>query len=38
MVYENGRRIAIPLLGKSGLMSILSQADAYIHIEYENRG
>ena len=38
LVYENGRRIAIPLLGKSGLMSILALADAYIHIKYEKQG
>jgi len=38
LVYDNGRRIAIPLLGKSGLMSILALADAYIHIEYEKQG
>lgn len=30
--------IAEPLLGKSGLMSILSRADAYIHIDYEQQG
>lgn len=38
LVYENDRRIAVPLLGKSGLMSILSLADAYIHIDYEKQG
>lgn len=38
LVFENGRRIAVPLLGKSGLMSILSLADAYIHIDYEKQG
>lgn len=38
LVYDKGRRIAVPLLGKSGLMSILSLADAYIHIEYEKQG
>jgi molybdopterin molybdotransferase len=27
-----------PLLGKSGLMSILAQADGYIHIAYEKQG
>ncbi len=27
-----------PLLGKSGLMSILSMADAFIHIPYEDQG
>ncbi len=27
-----------PLLGKSGLMSILAQASAYIHIPYEQQG
>lgn len=35
---DDKRRIAVPLLGKSGLMSILSLADAYIHIEYEKQG
>lgn len=30
--------IARPLLGKSGLMSILAQANAYIHIPYEQQG
>lgn len=29
---------AKPLIGKSGLMSILSMADAYIHIPYEQQG
>ena len=38
LVYENGKRVAVPLLGKSGLMSILALADAYIHIEYEKQG
>jgi len=38
LVYEDGRRMAVPLLGKSGLMSILSLADAYIHIDYEKQG
>jgi molybdopterin molybdotransferase len=38
LVYENDRRMAVPLLGKSGLMSILSLADAYIHIDYEKQG
>ncbi|MCX5780516.1 MAG: molybdopterin molybdotransferase MoeA [Firmicutes bacterium] len=27
-----------PLLGKSGLMSILAQADGYLHIAYEKQG
>lgn len=35
---ENGNRIARPLLGKSGLMSILALADGYIHIPYEKQG
>lgn len=30
--------LAAPLLGKSGLMSILSKADAYIHIPCEQQG
>lgn len=29
---------AKPLLGKSGLMSILAQADGYVHIPYEKQG
>lgn len=35
---ENEEFIAVPLLGKSGLMSILSLADGYIHIPYEKQG
>lgn len=31
-------RPARPLLGKSGLMSILAQADGYVHIAYEKQG
>jgi len=31
-------KIITPLLGKSGIMSILSQADGYIHIPYEQQG
>jgi molybdopterin molybdotransferase len=34
---EEGRQ-AKPLLGKSGLMSIISQADGYVHIAYEKQG
>jgi hypothetical protein len=30
--------MAVPLLGKSALMSILSLADAHIHIAYEKQG
>lgn len=30
--------VATPLLGKSGLMRILSMADGYIHIPYEKQG
>lgn len=33
-----GARQAKPLLGKSGLMSILAQADGYVHIPYEKQG
>ncbi len=33
----DGRK-AKPLLGKSGLMSILAQADGYVHIPYEKQG
>ncbi|MEN6461585.1 MAG: molybdopterin molybdotransferase MoeA [Syntrophomonas sp.] len=31
-------KLAQPLLGKSGLMSILALADGYIHIPYEKQG
>jgi len=34
---EAGRQI-IPLLGKSGLMSILAKADGYLHIGYAKQG
>jgi len=34
---DEGRR-AKPLLGKSGLMSIIAQADGYVHIPYEKQG
>ncbi len=34
----NGELLAVPLLGKSGLMSILSLADGYVHIPYEKQG
>jgi molybdopterin molybdotransferase len=29
---------AQPLLGKSGLMSIIAQADGYVHIAYQKQG
>lgn len=35
---QEGRNIIRPLLGKSGLMSILSQSQGYIHIPYEQQG
>ena len=35
---REGQRIAQPLLGKSGLMTILAQADGYIHIDHEKQG
>ncbi len=35
---EDDEQMARPLLGKSGLMSILSMADGYIHIPYEAQG
>lgn len=38
LVTRDGIRLARPLLGKSGLMSIMAQADGYIHIPYENQG
>jgi len=34
----DGRRVADPLLGKSGLMTVLAQADGYIHIGYQQQG
>lgn len=34
----NGGWQARPLLGKSGLMNILAQADGFIHIAYEKQG
>ncbi|MEN6328263.1 MAG: molybdopterin molybdotransferase MoeA [Syntrophomonas sp.] len=33
-----GELLAVPVLGKSGLMSILSLADGYVHIPYEKQG
>ncbi len=38
LAEEDEKQIARPLLGKSGLMSILSKADAYIHIPCEKQG
>jgi len=38
LLVEDNQYIARPILGKSGLMSILSMADAYIHIPYEKQG
>lgn len=35
---KEGRFMIRPLLGKSGLMSILTQAQGYIHIPYEQQG
>ena len=35
---KNGQMVAQPLLGKSGLMTILSKADGYIHIGYQQQG
>ncbi|KUG03536.1 molybdopterin biosynthesis protein moea [hydrocarbon metagenome] len=35
---EDKQLLGRPLLGKSGLMSILSLADAFIHIPYEQQG
>lgn len=34
----DGQNVAFPLLGKSGLMTILAQADGYIHIGYQQQG
>jgi molybdopterin molybdotransferase len=35
---REGDWIAQPLLGKSGLMTILAQADGYIHIDHQQQG
>lgn len=35
---EKGEKLAYPLLGKSGLMNILSRADGFVHIPYEKQG
>ncbi len=35
---DDNQLLGRPLLGKSGLMSILSLADAFIHIPYEQQG
>lgn len=35
---RDGQKMIRPLLGKSGLMSILSQSQGYIHIPYEQQG
>lgn len=35
---EKDYRVARPLLGKSGLMSILALADGYLHVPYEKQG
>lgn len=35
---SEGVREARPILGKSGLMSILAQADGFVHIAYEKQG
>lgn len=34
----DGQTVALPLLGKSGLMTILAQADGYIHISHQQQG
>lgn len=36
--FQEGQKIATPLLGKSGLMSILAQADGFIKISHEKQG
>ncbi|MGI5920145.1 MAG: gephyrin-like molybdotransferase Glp [Syntrophomonadaceae bacterium] len=38
LIDAQGGQKAQPLLGKSGLMSILALADGYIHIPYEKQG
>lgn len=38
ILEDQGHQTAQPLLGKSGLMSILALADGYIHIPYEKQG
>lgn len=38
LIRNEGRWQAWPLLGKSGLMSVLAQADGFVHITYEKQG
>jgi len=38
LIADDSGPKAQPLLGKSGLMSVLAQADGYIHIAYEKQG
>jgi molybdopterin molybdotransferase len=38
LLEEDAGWQAKPLLGKSGLMSIIAQADGYVHIPYEKQG
>jgi len=38
MAGDPDNRQAKPLLGKSGLMSILAKADGYVHIPYQKQG
>ncbi|PKM76117.1 MAG: molybdopterin molybdenumtransferase MoeA [Firmicutes bacterium HGW-Firmicutes-15] len=38
LLQDDEGREAKPLLGKSGLMSIIAQADGYVHIAYEKQG
>lgn len=38
LINDQKGKLAQPLLGKSGLMSILALADGYIHIPYEKQG
>ncbi|MBO8159287.1 gephyrin-like molybdotransferase Glp [Thermosyntropha sp.] len=38
-IVDNGDlKEAVPVLGKSGMMSILAMADGYIHVPYEKQG
>jgi molybdopterin molybdotransferase len=38
LILSDDGNLARPLLGKSGLMSILALADGYVHVTYEKQG
>lgn len=35
---QQGVRMAVPVLGKAGLLGIMTRADGYVHIPYEKQG